>query len=384
MRIAHVIPTYVPTTRYGGPIQAVHDLCRHLSVRGHQTHVFTTNVDGPGVVEAMPSEVQDIDGVMVQYFPVRSPRRLYYSPEMGIALERCITEFDILHLHSTYLYPTLKAARCAEAMGVPYVISPRGMLVKNLVRKRNFLIKSLWISLFERRTVEHASGVHVTSSLEAGELREFGFSLPPVHTIPNGIDFPIADRQTRREAGSILFLGRIHWKKGIEKLISALPLLNSVELIVAGNDESGYTAKLAKLCTKLGVDKRVRFIGSIAGDDKWQLYRRASVFVLPSLSENLANTVLEAMAMGCPVVITPEVGLADAVERHGTGVVSNGEPRALANAIGSILQDTQAARTMGEKGRRLVEKSYQWKDIAAAMERVYVEAVGANERRQIA
>ena len=384
MRIAHVIPTYVPATRYGGPVQAVHDLCKHLIARGHETHVFTTNVDGPGIVEATSPDVQDVDGVMVQYFPVRSPRRLYYSPEMAIALERRITEFDILHLHSTYLYPTLKAARYAETTRVPYVLSPRGMLVKSLIKKRNFLAKSVWISLFERRTVEHASGVHVTSALEAEELRKFGFCLPPVHTIPNGIIFPTADNQTPRDADSILFLGRINWKKGIEKLICALPLLDSAQLIVAGNDESGHTTKLLKLCTKLGVDNRVRFVGSMVGHDKWQLYRRASVFVLPSLSENLANTVLEAMAMRCPVVVTPEVGLADAVERHGTGLVCEDEPSALANAISYILKNTDAALSMGEKGRRLVEHSYGWGDIAAAMERVYAQIVGVDERRQIA
>ena len=384
MKIAHVVPTYLPAVRYGGPIRAVHDLCRHLNARGHQTSVFTTNVDGPGTNEVKSSDPCDIEGVKVRYFPVRTPRRLYYSPQLAAALKRHMMDFDILHLHSTFLYPTMTAARCAEKMRVPYVISPRGMLVKDLVRKRSFFFKHAWISIFERHTVERASAVHVTSVLESEEIRKFHFEMPPIHTIANGIDIPNMNVSIPREVNSVLFLGRIDWKKGIDRLISALPLVEGAQLTVAGNDETGYTPKLMKLCRKLGIEDRVQFVGPVTGANKWRFYRKASVFVLPSLSENLANTVLEAMAMECPVVVTPQVGLADTVNRHGTGVVCPGEPGALADAIRNILNDTDAARLMGKRGRQLIEDAYGWKDIAAAMEQMYAEIVDRKERRKLA
>ena len=384
MKIAHVVPTYLPATRYGGPIRSVHDLCRHLNALGHQTNVFTTDVDGPDTIRVKSSNPLDIDGVKVHYFPVCTPRRLYYSPQLAVALKNRIADFDIVHLHSTFLYPTMTAARCAEKMRIPYVISPRGMLVKDLIRKKSFLLKRAWISMFERHTVEHASAVHVTSPLESEEIRKFDFAMPPIHTIANGIDIPNVNEWAPRGTNSVLFLGRIDWKKGIERLISALSLLEDAQLIVAGNDETGYTSKLVKLCRKLGVEGRVRFVGPVTGDDKWRLYQIASVFVLPSLSENLANTVLEAMAMGCPIVVTPQVGLADMVNRHRTGLVSAGEPTALAEAIRSILNDADAARLMGEKGRRLVENAYSWQDVAAAMEQVYAEILDRKKREVLA
>ena len=362
----------------------MHDLCRHLNARGHQTNVFTTDVDGPGTIEVKSSRPCDVDGVKVQYFPVRTPRRLYYSPQLAAALKSHIVDFDIVHLHSTFLYPTMTAARCAEKMQVPYVISPRGMLVKDLIRKKSFLLKSAWIAMFERHTVEHASAVHVTSPLESEEVHKFDFTMPPVHTIANGIDIPHVNESVPREANSVLFLGRIDWKKGLERLISAVSLVEAAKLVIAGNDETGYTSKLKKLCRKLGVDERVRFIGPVTGGDKWRLYQNASVFVLPSLSENLANTVLEAMAMECPVVVTPQVGLADTVNRHRTGLITAGEPAALAEAIRSILNDADAARSMGKRGRRLVEDAYGWPDIAAAMEQVYVEIVDRRKRGRLA
>ena len=384
MNIAQVIPTYLPAVRYGGPINAVHDLCRHLVARGHRVEVFTTNVDGPDRTAWKPARVTNLDGVAVHYFPVRAPRRLYYSPEMAEALRERVVEFDLLHLHSAFLYPTLKASRCAARRQVPYVISPRGMLVEDLIRRKNYLLKSAWITLFERRTIEQASAVHVTSELEARELRRFGFALPKVFEAANGLEFPAIDETAPKEPDTILFLGRLDWKKGIERLIAALSALKGATLVVAGNDESGYTLKLEELCTRLGVRERVEFIGRVEGRDKWRLYRRASVFVLPSLSENLANTVLEAMAMECPVVVTPEVGLAGLVERHGAGIVSAGDPLNLAGAIGKILDDPERALEMGRKGRVLVKERFAWKDVAATMERAYAEVIAAHVRQAVA
>lgn len=346
--------------------------------------VFTTDADGDGFLGSEHTDVNDVDGVGVQYFPVRQPRRLYYSPELAGALERRVAEFDVLHLHSAFLYPTLKAARCATKKGVPYILSPRGMLVKDLIKRRNSLLKNAWIALFERRTVEQAAAVHVTSSLEAEEIQKFRFSLPPFCEIPNGVEIPSLESHTVREPNTLLFLGRLDWKKGIERLISAMVELDDTRLIIAGNDEVGYTSRLMALSERLGVSQRVDFVGPVAGNEKWRLYRRASVFVLPSYSENLANSVLEAMAMECPVVVTPEVGLAEVVERYGTGVVTAGEPVGLANAIRTVLEDPERALMMGRKGRAIVEERYSWSDIAAAMECAYCQIVDEQQGRSFA
>ena len=305
MKIAHVVPTYYPALRYGGPIRAVHGLCKHLVARGHIVDVFTTNADGDGVLQSKYTDMTDVDGVNVQYFPVRQPRRLYYSPRLSEALEKQIAEFDVLHLHSTFLYPTLKAARCAVKNRVPYIVAPRGMLVKELIKRKNTLLKNAWISLFERRTIEQAAAIHVTSSLEAEEIQKFGFSLPAIREVPNGVEIPTVGSDATRDPNTLLFLGRLDWKKGIERLISAMVDLEDKHLIIAGNDEVDYTSKLKTLSEQLGVNGRVKFVGPVTGEEKWRLYRRAGAFVLPSYSENLANTVLEAMAVECPVIVTP-------------------------------------------------------------------------------
>ena len=109
----------------------------------------------------------DLDGVQIRYFPCPLLRRLYWSPALGRALRHEIGEFRIVHLHSVFLWPTWAAARAARNAGVPYVLSPRGMLVKDLIARRSRLAKSAWIRLIERSNVEQAAALHLTSQLES-------------------------------------------------------------------------------------------------------------------------------------------------------------------------------------------------------------------------
>ncbi len=180
MRLLHVVPTYVPAWRHGGPVAAVHGLCKALVDRGHQVTVFTTNVHGASTLEVRPSAPVNVDGVAVWYFPVAAPRRLYRSPGLGAALAGRlpgtvgIAGFDAAHLHSVFLWPTAAAARAAERARVPYLVAPRGMLVGDLLRRRGRLRKRLWIRMVERRTLARAAGLHATSDLEAAEAAPLG------------------------------------------------------------------------------------------------------------------------------------------------------------------------------------------------------------------
>ena len=360
MRILHVVPTYLPATRYGGPIVSVHGLCRALAARGHDVHVFTTNVDGDGTSEVPLGVAVPLQGVNVHYFA--SPfRRLYYSPEMRKAL-RSINEFDVVHLHSVFLWPTYAAARAAEKAGVPYVVSPRGMLVPELIDRKSRSVKRAWIRLFENRTLWRSSLVHFTSQQEESDAERTGVPIPRAAIIPNGVELP-PDRATNRGDG-LLFLGRINWKKGLDRLIEAMRLLPEARLTIAGNDEENYRDSLPHL-------ENVRFVGPVSGEAKDEMLRGAAALVLPSYSENFGNVVLEAMAVATPVVVTPEVGLAAEVERSGSGVVTPNEPPALAAALRALLGDPAKRAAMGRAGRAAVEARYSWERVAAKMEEAY-------------
>lgn len=376
MKILHVVPTYVPAWRHGGPIRSVHGLCKALAARGHEVTVFTTDVDTDGTVP--PGQAVRLDGVEVWYFPVSAPRRLYRSPAMGAALAERIGGFDLVHLHSVFLWPTSAAARAAERAGVPYLLAPRGMLVADLLRRRGRWRKALWIRFAERRTIARAAGLHVTSGLEAEETRRLGLTLPPIHVVANGIEpEPAPDGAAlSMPEPFLLFLGRVSWKKGLDRLIPALSHIPGIDLAIAGNDEEGYRPKLERLAEEAGVAGRVRFLGPVHGEDKAALLHRATALVLPSYSENFGNSALEAMAAGRPVVVTPEVGLAEVVREAGVGLVVEGAPAILGPALRDLLSDPRRMDEMGRRGAEVARQRFGWAAVAERMETVYREVVG--------
>lgn len=391
MRILQVVPTYLPAVRYGGPIASVHGLCKALAKRGHEVHVFTTNVDGKGVSGVPTSQAVAMDGLQVWYFPVPALRRIFWSPAMGRALNRHAGSFDVLHVHSAYLWPTWAAAREATRRSVPYVHAPRGMLVRSLINKKSPLAKKNWIRLIERGNLERAAAIHATSSLEAEELSHFGFDLPPVCVIPNGVTLESEDKTTPpsqaiasaiAETPYLLFIGRVNWKKGLDRLVAALKHVPQVRLLVAGNDEEGYRPIIEAQAASLGLSARIQFLGAAYGADKNALLKNAAVLVAPSYSENFGNVVLEAMAAGCPVVVTPEVGAAESVRNSGAGLVVEGDEYALGAGLAEILANPRQREEMGRRGIQAVLDGYTWDSVAQQMEVLYCRLLQSGQGRQ--
>ncbi len=302
---------------------------------------------------------------------------------------RCvIDDFDAVHLHSVFLWPTWAAARIAASAGVPYIMTPRGMLVRDLIRRKSPWVKSAWLQLIERGSLARAAGVHVTAELEAAELRSLGFRLPEIFCIPNGVDFP---PEPLRVAAAPppglpprfgLFLSRISWKKGLDRLITAWQWVPDLPLVIAGNDEEDYLPKLRALAQTLGIADRVHFVGPISDTGKWAVYAAADLFVLPSYSENFGNVVAEAMAMGCPVIVTPEVGIAALVRQASAGIVSSGDPAQLAAVINALLGNAAQRADYGRRGQELARSQLSWSGVAAQIEALYLQIATPSSARR--
>lgn len=167
MRILHVVPTYFPAIRYGGPILAIHELCKSQVSLGHEVSVYTTNVDGELTLDFPSWKPVDLDGVKVTYFPVsKYGRRIYYSSAMKIALEKKLLNVDFIHLHSVFLWPTNMAARLAKKHGIPWCVAPRGALSIAMILSKNYFIKRAALFLFDNWTLRNASFLHATSLIE--------------------------------------------------------------------------------------------------------------------------------------------------------------------------------------------------------------------------
>jgi len=347
--------------------------------------VATTNVDGPGDSDVPIGVPVEIDGVKVWYFRSPTLRRTYWSPGLEGFLRGQASRFEIVHTHSVFLWPTWAAARHARAHAVPYVVSPRGMLVRDLIRRKNRLLKTAWITLFERTNLEAAAAVHFTSAIEESEARRLGIRFSKTFVVPNGVepDNGPAGSAVRADVREILedrspfvlFVGRVNWKKGLDRLIPAMKRVPFARLVIAGNDEEGYLPSLRALASREGVGDRVRFLGPVQGGDKRALFAAAAVFALPSYSENFGNAALEAMAAGVPVVLTPEVGLAADAGACGAGIVTSGEPEPLGAEIGRLLRDESLRKSMGDRGRVCAIDRFAWDAVARRMRDAYTEVL---------
>jgi glycosyltransferase involved in cell wall biosynthesis len=247
------------------------------------------------------------------------------------------------------------------------------MLVKELFRARSRVAKTVWMALAERDNLVHAAGIHVTSAMEAAQLGDFRLPLEGrVFEVANGVSIDIRSPSAASQAQPfILMLGRVSWKKRIELALEALARLEGVRLVVAGGDDEGLTESLRVRAASLGVTSRVEFVGAVAGERKVQLLRDALVLLMPSMSENFGNSVLEALAVGTPAVVTPEVGVADLLTASGGGVVVDATAGAIAAAIRSLVLEPQLRARMSARGAEAVAANYSWPRIAARMEAEY-------------
>ena len=384
MKILHVVPSYLPAWRYGGPIRSVHGLAGAQVRSGHQVEVFTTDADGPGRLEVPTGRPIDRDGVSVHYFPRGRPARLFRSPELGRVARRRAAEFDVIHLHSVFLWPTWRAARAAARARVPYVVSPRGILAPELIALRGRLRKRLWIALIERRTLRGAGAIHATSALEAEAIRALGLDLAPrLIVVPNGVS---RAGEAGGEEGSgradmarargryWLYLGRLAEKKDLPLLFAATKLVPEIRLLVAGNDDEGISPRLLALARELGIAERVELLGEVRGPAAGRLLADALALVLPSRSENFGNVVLEAFLEGRPAIVTSGVGASEVLGTARAGWIVEPTPEALAAAARELLANPDESTAMGARGRDFVERELGWERIARHMDDLYRQA----------
>jgi glycosyltransferase involved in cell wall biosynthesis len=382
LKILHIVPTYIPAWRYGGPIRSVHGLCKALVNMGHEVDVYTTNVNGPDKTDVPVGIPVLLDGVKIFYFEVNLFHRIYFSFELRKHLIETIKNYDLVHLHSVFLWPTYFAAKLSRKNSIPFIISPRGMLVWDLIVRKSFIRKLIWILLFERKNMLRASCFHVTSELEAKELKKIWFvSSKKITEIPNAIskvhlhlnNQEIKEYETRlKKIGSyILYVGRLNWKKGIDRLIKSMTHIDNINLIIAGNDEENYTQVIEKLIIKYELENRIIIWGEVNEQQRTYLMQNAKLFVLASYSENFGNVILEALFEKCLVGLTKDVGLYKNIIEADAGIPLSNSPEKIAEEISFALSSEERLKILGFNGYKLVTEKFSWDSVAKEMTKTY-------------
>ncbi|MEK7635659.1 MAG: glycosyltransferase [Patescibacteria group bacterium] len=391
MKILHIVPTYFPAHRQGGPIKSVHELNKGLVKLGTDITVYTTNMDASGFLNVPLNQEVNVDGVKVFYFPITF-RLWQYSFAMKKALAKNVENFDLIHITSVFLAVSTLGTYYAKRFNKPYVISPRGSFMLEPL-KFSFLRKKIYINLIEKINLAGADAIHFTVEKEKEDYLKLRLPLKKAMIIPNSIDVgdkkKIVSGSFRKKfkisdsAKIVLFMGRLHKIKGLDILISAFSEIVKKEpnlvLVLAGPDDEGYGKNLKSQILNLKIDDKVLFTGMLIGDDKIAAYRESDVFVLPSYSENFGMSVVEAMAIGLPVVITKGVGISPNVERVGAGIVIKKDEKQLTAAILKILNNSELAKKMGGNGRKLVETEFSSDKVAKKFIKEYNEMIANYE-----
>jgi len=385
MKILHVIANLAP--RYGGPSKACLEMARAVARLGHNVSIYTTNQDGDTELDVVLNKPVMTDGVEITYFHIQCPRFWGTSLPMAEKIKITLRDFDIVHLHSLYMFHTLMTGYYCRKYGVPYIMRPHGTL-DPYIHKRHRYRKKILESLYENKNIKHASAIHFTTDEEKRLAAPYIFNTPSF-VVPLGLNLkdyehlpePGTFRARYPEIGNkkiILFLGRINFKKGLDILIRAFACIarkrNNVHLVIAGPDNDGYCRKVRAWVTDEGITARVTFTGMLLGDDKLAAFHDADIFVLPSYSENFGITVIEAMACGLPVIISNKVNFWREVERAGAGIVSACDIHEFTYHMLKILEKPNIAEEIANNGKKIMKK-YSNFNLSRMLEKHYLTIV---------
>ena len=367
LKVVHVIPGFYPAFIYGGPIESVYQLCRHLGQAGCEVRVLTTDADGPKTVLNVETsrEVEISPGLTVRY--CHRILRHTVAPTLIRLLPYYIRQADLVHITSVYSFSTIPTLLMCRIFGKPVVWSPRGSF-QRWDGSRRILSKGLWEKIC-KSVAPKKMLLHTTSDWEA---RESGERMPGINlaVIPNGVLLP--ERVSRIGGNGVLrllYLGRLHPIKGIENLLSACGILNEKyertwSLTIAGSGDPGYVKGLSERIRQLSLGGQVTLVGEVTGEAKEELFRHADVLILPSFTENFGLVVAEALAHAVPVIASTGTPWAE-LEKRGCGLWVDNSSEGLSEAISRMRH--KALLEMGTRGRAWMKEEFGWETIAEKM-----------------
>lgn len=384
MHILQLTPYYAPAYAFGGVVRAVEGLAGALAARGHRITILTTDALDQRQRYAGPLDEthSDIRIVRCRNASVwlRGGLNLSTPRDLRRAANAILPDVDVLHLHELRTAENLLVAPLAAAMKAPIALSPHGTLNLGTGRSR---LKAGWDRLLSRRLLSCIDHIIALTETELAEAEQLWAALgssrqPATSVIPNGVNMrefeslPAATNFRARfglgTAPTVLYMGRLQARKGVDVLLRAFLAAEVADsrLLIAGPDE-GMLGKLREMAAG---DERIVFTGYLDGSERLEALAAAAVFALPAIGEGQSIAVLEALAAGLPVVLSPGCNMNEVADA-GAGFVVEATAPAFADKLRLLLHDEQARQEMGAAARLLARERYSWTRAAADMERVY-------------
>ncbi|MEA2495164.1 MAG: hypothetical protein QOJ29_3075 [Thermoleophilaceae bacterium] len=377
--------------RNGGPGVNVVDSVPHLARAGVELTIATTDAAEPASARSLGRLTdadfpEGADKSRILVYPLGRLRRIGFSAPLYRGVRAKVADYDVVRVHGVYLFSQFAAAHLARRNGIPYVVSPHGMLdpyLREKGRPQKLVMDLLW----QRRALERANAIHVMTAEEGRLISDIAPDVPR-RVVPNGIDTSRfsairtggekfrARHLDGHEGPLLVFLSRISHKKGLDLLIRAFARCSGdvpdARLAIVGPDDEVLTPNLEQLARECGVERRIAFTGPLFGEERDQALAAADAWVLPSYTENFGIAVAEALASGLPVVISTAVNIAPDARDANAALVCDLDPEAFAEAIRKVLTDAALRQELGDRARSFARR-YDWSVVAPAMRALFEE-----------
>ena len=384
MKILH----YKPTIRLeeGGVVRAVLDLCTGFASNGHDVTLATSDpTDAPAPWK------EGASGCPTVYkLPWPAPKGNRFTKSQLKVLGKVIAAHDLLHLHAVWQPTNLQLAALARQSGTPYVVSVHGMLDDWTIGQKH-LKKRLFLALGGSKCLSRASVVHATAKAELAQAKKWigkapGAVVPLIFDLADFAQLPGPDAALARfpsinmQVPRLLFLSRIHYKKGVDRLLRAAAILRNsnigFQLLIAGTGDAAYTRQMHELRDELQLHDFVECLGFVSGIEKISLYQASTCFCLPTSQENFGFVYFEALACRCPVITTRGTDTWPEIKQSGAGIIAENEPEPFAQAIASFLDESLETRLkQGEKARQWTLDFFDTSRILREYEAMYQQAI---------
>ena len=405
MKILMMNATFVPR-KFGGATMFSYNLAKSLVRRGHEVTVYTTDVNDRYSRLSDVYGVKDVEGIKTHYFKnlnnlLASDYRLFLpigmiSATKRKAIKKDIVNVDVIHFHEFRLFQTIIVHQYAKKYGIPYVVDAHGSTSRMIGGKRGFkwLLRWLVDIAFGNRILKDASRCIGETEMGVNEYKELGVNqdkivlITPLLPIEEFSQLPPRDlfrsKYNIKEKHIILFLGRIHWIKGIDFLVESFYELtkdrDDVILVIVGPDD-GCKSTLEELINKLNLFDKVLFTGILRGNEKLSALVDADMLVQTSRYEQSAGAPLEAILCNTPIIVSSNSGAGEDVRRIDAGyLVEWGDKKELKDAMQKILDDPTEAMVKTQKAKEYIIKNLSMEKNVEKYENVYMDCIKDKNR----
>jgi len=379
MKILQVIQFF--SSNHGGSAVVPYELSKNLQKRGHEVTVLTTDfqlnndfIDSLEGVEVIPFHCQlNIGGLLV-------------SPSINKYLNENIAKFDIIHMHNFRTYQNIIVYKYAKKYNIPCILQAHGS-VSRIVEKKS--LKYIYDVSCGNRLLKSVSNVIAVSNVEVNQYLQMNVPLEKVVIIPNGIDIGSFSNLPKKgsfrakyhinQKHMILYLGRLHERKGIDFLIRSfaelLTEMDNVILVLAGPDD-GHLNKAKSIVEELSLNDKVKFTGFISSAEKLEAYMDADVLVYPSVLEIFGLVPFESITCGTPVIVTDDCGCGEFIKKANCGyLVTYGDIIDLKYKIRQILENPDIGSKFVENGNKYITNNLTWPLICKKIETLYEDCI---------